>query len=226
MARTYDQHCALALALDVIGDRWALLIVRDLFLGPRRFGQLLDGLPGIGTDILTTRLRDLETAGLVTRREEGRARWYELTGEGRALLPAMRELAVWGVRRFLAPPLADQFSPRSTLTLLCVGEPDEPLDGLDGSYEVQLGPEVATIEVAGGRRVRAAQGPASDPLATVTFTQAGILALVIGSPLQSLVATGEAKVNGDMKRVAQVLEALSRSGIVARAFAALGQAPA
>lgn len=224
MARTYDQHCALALALDVIGDRWALLIVRDLFLGPRRFSQLLEGLPGIGTDILTARLRDLEAAGLVTRREEGRARWYELTGEGRALLPAMRELAIWGVRRFLAPPLAEQFSPRSTLTLLCVGEPDEPLDGVDGSYEVQLGSEVATIEVAGGR-VRAVQGPASDPLATVTFTQAGILALVIGSPLHSLVATGEAKVTGDTERAAQVLEALSRSGIVARAFAALGQAP-
>ncbi len=221
MARTYDQYCSLALALDVVGDRWALLVVRDLLLGPRRFGELLDGLPGIGTDILTARLRDLEAAGLVSRRQEGRARWYELTAEGRALQPAMRELAVWGVRRFLAPPLAEKFSPRSTLTLLSMAASEAlDVDGVDGRYVVHVGHEVATVEVT-GRDLAAAQGPAHDPTATVTFTPAGILALVIGSPLRSLVATGEAKVEGDDAKAAAVLEALSRSGIVARAFAAL-----
>jgi DNA-binding HxlR family transcriptional regulator len=221
MGRTYDQHCSLALALDVVGDRWALLVIRDLLLGPRRFGELLEGLPGIGTDILTARLRDMESAGLVTRRQEGRASWYQLTDEGRALQPAMRELAIWGVRRFLAPPLAEQFSPRSTLTLLSMGAGDQvDVDGADGSYEIRVGSEVATLDVVDGR-VRAAQGPAAGPIATVTFTQAGVLALVMGSPLQSLVATGEAKVEGDGDRAAIVLEALSRSGIVTRAFAAL-----
>ena len=221
MGRTYDQHCSLALALDVVGDRWALLIIRDLLLGARRFGELLEGLPGIGTDILTSRLRDLEAAGLVSRRQEGRASWYQLTEEGRALQPAMRELAIWGVRRFLTPPLAETFSPRSTLTLLCMGS-GETLDveGVDGRYEVRVGPEVATVEVAGGR-VRAAKGPAGDPAATITFTQAGVLALVMGSPLGSLVATDEAKVEGDGGKAATVLEGLSRSGIVTRAFAAL-----
>src|SRR5919106_4609381 len=86
MPRSYEQHCSLALALDVVGDRWALLIVRDLLLGPRRFGELLEGLPGIGTDILTARLRDLEADGVVSRRIEGRASWYQLTDEGKALL--------------------------------------------------------------------------------------------------------------------------------------------
>jgi hypothetical protein len=76
------------------------------------------------------------------------------------------------------------------------------------------------VEVAGGR-LSAAQGPAADPTATVTFTQAGVLALVMGSPLASLVATGEAKAEGDEVRAAAVLEALSRSGIVAGAFASL-----
>lgn len=221
MARTYDQHCSLALALDVVGDRWALLIIRDLLLGPRRFGELLEGLPGIGTDILTARLREMESAGLVSRRQEGRASWYQLTDEGRALQPAMRELAIWGVRRFLAPPLAEQFSPRSTLTLLSMGAGDQvDVDDADGSYEIRVGPEVATLDVVDGR-VQAAQGPAADPTATVTFTQAGVLALVMGSPLGSLVATGEAKVAGDGAQAATVLEALSRSGIVTRAFAAL-----
>ncbi|HEY3239226.1 MAG TPA: winged helix-turn-helix transcriptional regulator [Acidimicrobiia bacterium] len=224
MARTYDQHCSLALALDVVGDRWALLIVRDLLLGPRRFGELLDGLPGIGTDILTARLRDLEAAGLVSRRQEGRASWYDLTDEGRALQPAMRELAVWGVRRFLAPPLAEQFSPRSTLTLLSMGAGEKiDVEGAEGRYEIRVEPEVATVDVVDGR-VRAAQGPATDPTATVTFTPAGVLALVMGSPLGSLVATGEAEVDGDVVKTATVLEALSRSGIVARAFAALSGA--
>lgn len=219
MARSYDQHCSLALALDVVGDRWALLIIRDLILGPQRFGQLLDGLPGVGTDILTARLRDLEAAGLVSRRQEGRARWYELTAEGRALVPAMRELAIWGVRRFLAPPLAERFSPRSTLTLLCVGQPGR-LVGVDGRYEVRVGPEVATIEVAGGE-VSAAQGTTPEPTARVTFTMAGVLAQVIGSSLESLAATGEAEVEGDADRLSAVLGALSRGGIVARAFETL-----
>ncbi|MGH8992230.1 MAG: winged helix-turn-helix transcriptional regulator [Acidimicrobiia bacterium] len=221
MPRTYDQYCSLALALDVVGDRWALLIVRDLLLGPRRFGELLDGLPGIGTDILTSRLRELETAGLVSRRQEGRASWYELTGDGRTLLPAMRELAIWGVRRFLAPPLAERFSPRSTLTLLGMGAAGPlGIDGADGAYEIRVGPEVATVAITGDRAT-ATQGPATDPVATVTFTPAGVLAVVIGSPLDSLVATGEAKVVGDTARAATVLEALSRTGIVAGAFAAL-----
>ena len=224
MSRTYDQHCSLALALDVVGDRWALLVIRDLLLGPRRFGELLEGLPGIGTDILTGRLRDLEAAGLVSRRQEGRASWYDLTDEGRALQPAMRELASWGVRRFLAPPLAETFSPRSTLTLLSMGTAGAiDVEGVDGRYEIRVEPEVATMDVVGGR-VRATQGPADDPTATVSFTQAGVLALVMGSPLESLVATGEAQVDGDAARAATVLEALSRSGIVTGAFVALSGA--
>ncbi len=221
MARSYEQHCSLALALDVVGDRWALLIVRDLLLGPRRFGELLEGLPGIGTDILTARLRDLEADGVVTRRIEGRASWYELTDAGRTLAPVIRELAIWGVRRFLALPLAEKFSPRSTLTALSMGASAcAPVEGADGEYEVRVGAEVATVTVADGR-TSAAQGPATDPVATVTFTPAGVLALIIGSPLESLAATGEAKVKGDVTKAAPVLEALSRSGIVAGYFASV-----
>lgn len=133
----------------------------------------------------------------------------------------MRELAIWGVRRFLAPPLAEKFSPRSVLTLLSMGASERvQIDDADGRYELRVGPEVATLDVTGDH-VAAAQGPAADPTATVTFTPAGVLALVIGSPLLNLVATGEAKVEGDEDKAAAVLEALSRSGIVARAFAAL-----
>jgi DNA-binding HxlR family transcriptional regulator len=222
VGRTYDQFCALALALDTVGDRWALLIVRDLLLGPRRFGQLLEGLPGIGTDILTARLRDLESAGVVARRQEGRARWYELTEDGQALIPAMRELAVWGVRRLLAPPLADRVPPRAVITALCLGQVGR-LRGADGRYEVRVGPEVATVKVTGGR-LSAAQGEAQDAAARVTLTPAGALALLAGSSLESLAATGEAEIAGDATKAATVLNALARAGIVDQAVASLSGA--
>ena len=66
--KSYRQFCSVARALDVVGDRWALLVVRELLLGPRRYSDLLDGLPGVGTNVLATRLRELEEAGIVTRR--------------------------------------------------------------------------------------------------------------------------------------------------------------
>ncbi len=103
--RSYGQHCGLAAALDVIGERWALLIVRDLAPGPRRFTDLFDGLPGISTDLLTDRLRSLETAGAVQRREVRTpvpAQLYELTDRGIELARLAGQLARWG-----APLLPD-----------------------------------------------------------------------------------------------------------------------
>ncbi len=97
--RTYQQYCGLAAALDVVGQRWALLIVRDLAPGPRRFTDLFDGLPGISTDLLTDRLRSLEAAGAVAKREiqdPAPAKLYELTDRGRELAKLAGELARWG----------------------------------------------------------------------------------------------------------------------------------
>jgi len=96
----------MAHALDLVGDRWTLLIVRDLMHGPQRYTDLVERLPGIGTNILAARLRDLETHGIVTRRTlppPAASRVYELTDYGRELRPALRELALWGARS-LGPP--------------------------------------------------------------------------------------------------------------------------
>src|SRR3954467_15887851 len=96
MAKHYDQYCPVAHALDVVGDRWALLVVRELMQGPRRYTDLAEGLPGIGTNILAARLRDLEAAGIVTRKTlppPAASRVYDLTDYGRELKPVMRELA-------------------------------------------------------------------------------------------------------------------------------------
>ncbi|MFH9822452.1 MULTISPECIES: winged helix-turn-helix transcriptional regulator [Streptomyces] len=97
--RSYDQYCSAARALDTVGDRWTLLIVRELLAGPRRYTDLHADLPGVSTDVLASRLKDMERDGLATRRRlppPGAASVYELTGRGRALLPVLQALGAWG----------------------------------------------------------------------------------------------------------------------------------
>jgi DNA-binding HxlR family transcriptional regulator len=97
--RSYDQYCSAARALDVVGDRWTLLIVRELLAGPRRYTDLHADLPGVSTDVLASRLKDMERDGLATRRRlppPGAAYVYELTGRGRQLLPVLQALGAWG----------------------------------------------------------------------------------------------------------------------------------
>jgi DNA-binding HxlR family transcriptional regulator len=110
--RTYHQHCGLARALDVVGERWTLLIVRDLLLGPRRYGELLAGLDGITTNLLAKRLREMAAAGLVEKRRlasPASGDVYALTEAGRALEPAVMELARWGGRLLATPRRGDRF---------------------------------------------------------------------------------------------------------------------
>ena len=93
--KTYGEFCSLAKSLDVVGDRWALLVVRELLLGPRRFTDLQDGLPGIGTNVLSTRLRELEAEGIVERNvvpSPTPAVLYELTDDGRDLKPVVARI--------------------------------------------------------------------------------------------------------------------------------------
>jgi DNA-binding HxlR family transcriptional regulator len=97
--RSYDQYCSAARALDLVGDRWTLLIVRELLAGPRRYTDLHADLPGVSTDVLASRLRDMERDGLTTRRRlppPGAAYVYELTRRGRELLPVVQALGEWG----------------------------------------------------------------------------------------------------------------------------------
>lgn len=97
--RSYDQYCAIARALDAVGDRWALLIVRELLAGPRRYTDLHTELPGVSTDILANRLKHLEHVSVLTRRRlppPASVAVYELTARGRALLPVLTSLATWG----------------------------------------------------------------------------------------------------------------------------------
>jgi DNA-binding HxlR family transcriptional regulator len=104
--RSYKQYCGVARALDLVGERWALLVVRELDLGPKRFTDLREGLPGIGTNVLATRLRELEADGIVRKVElppPAASTVYELTEYGRRLEPAMLALGRWGAES-LGPP--------------------------------------------------------------------------------------------------------------------------
>lgn len=111
MSRSYGQYCGLARALDVVGDRWNLLIVRQLLVVPARYRELLDGLPGVATNLLTDRLRDLETAGVVERglAGEGNAIVYRLTPWGVELREPIESLIRWSAPLMMRGPGSDRF---------------------------------------------------------------------------------------------------------------------
>lgn len=109
--RSYDQYCGVARALDVMGSRWGLLIVRELLLGPKRFGELTDGLPGIATNLLTERLRELEASGVVVRTLDTRSNKvaYALTAWGEELREVVAALVRWSTPLMAPGPAADDF---------------------------------------------------------------------------------------------------------------------
>jgi DNA-binding HxlR family transcriptional regulator len=103
MSRTYNQDCVIAYAFDLLGERWTFLIIRELLLGPRRFGDLHAALPGIGTNLLSKRLKELEEAGIIAATGDGRGQ-YRLTDDGEALRPTARELMFWAIHYFMGRP--------------------------------------------------------------------------------------------------------------------------
>ncbi|MFF2568004.1 winged helix-turn-helix transcriptional regulator [Streptomyces sp. NPDC058084] len=159
--RSYDQYCAAARALDAVGDRWTLLIVRELLAGPRRYTDLHADLPGVSTDMLAGRLKDMEGAELVTRRRMPppvSASVYELTERGRALLPVLRALAAWGA------PALDEPRPTDAVRAHWFAIPLlSALEGL-GARVVQVTLDEGEFHVrsGGGGQVTYGEGPAAD----------------------------------------------------------------
>lgn len=152
--RSYDQYCAVARGLDVIGDRWTLLLVRDLLLGPKRYKDLLSGLPGIGTNLLADRLRELEAAGLIERTvlpPPAGSAVYQLTETGQSLETVMTALGRWGAR-FLGPPRkTDIMVPRAYFVAMRGVHNPEAAAGLTQTYEVRIADLVFEVRVADGR---------------------------------------------------------------------------
>jgi DNA-binding HxlR family transcriptional regulator len=165
--RTYGQYCGLAAAMDLVGQRWAMLLVRDLSPGPRRFTDLFEGLPGIATDVLAERLRALETAGVVCHRAVKYpvpAKVYELTASGVELASIARDLAGWGARLLPAAGSTEaRINPRWALQSMAAGY----RGGMpDGAYGVAVDDEELSV-VVDGPAAKVVYGVVATPLLTV-----------------------------------------------------------
>lgn len=197
--RSYDDGCAAAHALDLIGERWALLVVRELLLGPRRFTDLRADLPGISPNVLSQRLKELEERGVVRREQLAppAASWvYALSDWGRELEPVLQQLGRWGARSPARPPSA----PISLATLItALGTMFHPplAGGLDATLALHLGRETFGVHIEHGR-ITVTPGAARDPQAVLTAGVATLGGLIFGGlPLAAAEADGRAEVQGD-----------------------------
>jgi DNA-binding HxlR family transcriptional regulator len=212
--RPYHQYCAVARALDVVGERWTLLIVRELLLGPRRFTDLGEGLPGIGSSVLTTRLKELERGGLVLKRAlppPAASVVYELTEHGRGVGPVLAALAEWGVNLLGHPRDDDEIrSSWLVLGLTVTADPDPRLP--DAMYELRIDDETFHVRSHEGR-LQAANGPAPTTAdATITMAKHTLAAIASGElELPSRRAERLISVDGDSTRAERLLATLKPS---------------
>lgn len=192
MARRYNQHCGLAHALDLAGERWTLLIVRELMAGPRRYTDLAEGLVTAPTNLLASRLKQMEASGLVQRRRlpapADSVVVYELTKEGESLEPAVVALARWGMRSLPATPEGRPFQAHWLVLALQARFEAGAAEGVSESYEFRIdSDDVVHFAVSDGEGV-AGMGPVADPAVAVTAVADTFLALTSGAitPLDAL----------------------------------------
>ena len=191
--RSYDQHCTVARALDVVGERWTLLLVRELLTGPKRFKDLLGGLPGIGTNLLAARLKALAGHGIVRRATlppPAGSEVYELTELGRSLEPVVLALSRWGSRHMEEPRDGDQCRPAWVVTALrSLFEPEA--GGPREVYEFRIDGEAFYLRAEGGA-VEARQGNAEAPDVVVSGGAETFLAMTGGrlAPEEALESGG------------------------------------
>ena len=212
MSRSYGDQCGIARSLDVIGERWALLIVRELLLGPRRFNDLLAGLPGASPNVISQRLRELTGNGVIRHRDLGppaRVGVYELTGWGRELEPVVVHLGQWGTRA----PLPEGARWSLDSLLLALRAAADPV-AVNGRYELRVSTDVFTVDGTSGS-VRVRRGTAGRPDATLT-TDAGTLhAVALGDrPIAGTAESGGLRFDGKPQAISgltSLLQALSSS---------------
>jgi DNA-binding HxlR family transcriptional regulator len=207
MSRIYDQYCPVARALEVVGDRWTMLVVRELLLGPRRFTDLFDGLPGISTNVLTTRLKELEEAGIVVRRQlppPAASTVYELDEGATALGGVIAAMAQWGMDLLGRPRRTDEVRGRWLVLGLAVTTAVAEPDGT--TYELRVDDDVVGLRVAGGR-LQAQQGSVDEPTAVITTDSATLAAITSGDlSAKAALARRRAVVTRDTTAARRLLE--------------------
>lgn len=207
--KSYDQFCGLARSLDVIGERWTLLVIRELFFGPRRFVDVLEALPGIGSNTLTTRLRSLEEDGLITRETlppPAASTVYRLTEAGQELEPVVIALGRWGMRRMEAGNVGNVFRPEWMLFgLKALVEPNGG-DLPDCDYQFRIDGSPILLRVREGKvDVTATVSPSPD--VTLETDVATIKEIGMGTltPMQAVEA-GRIQAEGDLEMLGPLLE--------------------
>jgi DNA-binding HxlR family transcriptional regulator len=205
--RRYRDACGTAQGLDLVGERWALLVVRELLLGPKRFTDLRGGLPGISTNILADRLEVLEMSGVVRRRTlppPAGSRVYELTDWGMELEPAVAALGRWGVR---SPWRSkdDEISVDGLILSFRTMFDPEAAGALEASYGIVLGDQGFGLEVEDGS-IRVYCGAPDEPDARIE-TDVGTLGALVyeGSDLDEALRSGEAEIEGDRSAVQSLM---------------------
>src|SRR5687768_908976 len=209
-ARSYNQYCGLAYALDVVGERWTLLIVRELFAGPRRFKDLVDGLPDISTNLLTERLKSLEEQGIILRRilpPPAGSTVYELTALGQALEKSVLELGRWG----------SQFVPTSmegvnvlrlnsyALTLKTFFRPEQTR-GINETYELHVDNEVLQVHIKDGE-LKVKQGAPQQADAVFHTDMTSYLGLLSGQITpDTAISSGLIRIEGDPSALGRFLD--------------------
>jgi DNA-binding HxlR family transcriptional regulator len=206
--RSYGEYCSIAKALDVVGDRWTLLIIRELLIrGGCRYTDLRDGLPGIATNLLADRLRELESAGLVSREDAPppvATTLFHLTETGAELLPVLDAIGRWGVRYMMAP--ADDYEFRGHWFAFPASFflHDRDPDGPPVSIELRAADSPAVIEVSGGT-IRTRLGGAAAPDVVLTGEPRLIMALLAGAFPAAQAADLGLEIRGDVGVLGRVL---------------------
>jgi DNA-binding HxlR family transcriptional regulator len=207
VARTYDDPCGLARALNLVGERWALLIVRELLLGPKRFSDLRRGLPGASQSMLASRLVDLDAAGVLRRRFVGPpvgTSVYELTDRGRDLEPALVLLAGWGSRGALTS--SGELSVDALALALKTTFDADAAAGLDVRCQLHLDGDSLLVTVHDGQLdVTRGRDDAAD--LAVETTAAAFRALIFGG---TTLDDADATFYGDRDRIARVVALFPR----------------
>jgi DNA-binding HxlR family transcriptional regulator len=207
--RDYEQTCALARALDVIGERWTLLIVRELLVGPKRFTDLLDGLPGIPPSLLSARLKDMQAAGVIGKEilpPPAASTVYRLTAAGAELEGILLALGRWGVQ-FGRKPRPTDASRSGWLVPVLRGlfQPDAGV-GLHETYELRL-PEGPVRLAVDDRVLRVEEGPAPSPRLVLIGKQPTLTAVLTGwLAAGEAVRRGALKIQGDRKALSPFIE--------------------
>jgi DNA-binding HxlR family transcriptional regulator len=199
--RTYNQYCATARTLDLVGERWTLLLIRELLTGPKRFGDLQASLRGLGTGLLAARLKHLENEGLahkITLPPPARTPAYALTRAGEELGPTILALARWGLKWAMGERrTTETFHPGwAVLGLRACFDPDAAA-GLRAVYEFRIDDEIFHARIDDGT-IETLHGPAQHPDTTITISQTAFLEVTSQRlTLAEAIETGAASVSGD-----------------------------